>query len=96
MADYFLQAGQAITIVVQRHYPDDAGNWTNIVPSAKMELGLWDQMSREIGNEFNALIAPCKLKSGTTFLEFLNKELYLFQNKLNDSVVCPGEDGFDA
>ena len=68
------------------------------MPSAKwgMDLGLWDQMWREIRDEFNTLIAPCRLKPGMSFPEFLDKELYLFQNKLKDNVACPGEDGFDG
>lgn len=97
MPSHYLQSGQAIGEIVADMYPENAINWGNIVPSDDWGMGLplWDQMRRRIRRRFEELIEPCRIREGETFAGSGEKELYIFQRRLNDSVVCPGEEGFD-
>ena len=97
MPSHYQQAGQAIGSIVGAMFPDDAVNWGNIVPSENwgMSLAQWDQMRRRIRREFERLIHPCRIRTGETFAGSGEKELYILQRRLNDSVVCEGEEGFD-
>jgi hypothetical protein len=97
MPSHYEQAGQAIGEVVADLYPTDAINWGNLVPSGKwgMKLALWREMLRRIRERFEAHIDPCRIRSGEDFAGSLDKQLYILQRRLNDSVVCPGEEGFD-
>jgi len=97
MASHYTQAGEAIGLVVKDMYPESAINWGNIVPSDDwgMSLAQWDQMRRRIRRRFGELIDPCRIRAGETFAGSGEKELYILQRRLNDSVVCEGEEGFD-
>jgi hypothetical protein len=94
MASFYAQAGEAIGSVVRDIYPRNAHNWGNITPSNDwgMELPRWAEIRDDVRERFEELILPCRVRTGESFSGARTKPLYQLQERLANSVVCPGDD----
>lgn len=94
MANYYDQAGEAIGAWVRQEHQTNAHNWGNIVPSAAwgMQVERWEETIEEIRAHFEALIKPCRIRQGETLSGARTKPLYILQERMANSVVCPGDD----
>lgn len=97
-SDRYLQAGGAIETAVLKWHRAYSLRWSQITPGKApwaMDFGLWDLMLDDICDDFRNAITPCRIKAGERFEGSLNKPLSDLQNRLANSVVCTGEEGFD-